>query len=149
MPPIPPEVTAALAGASRPSAWDTVVALLTVDDEAVPDVCLLSRTELDCTPERILAAVASSKARANLGRCGRATLWVWTPTPTYLALRVVTEMDAGELTGYEFELTRVLIDDLGVDLRPAQFHVEAWLVEAEQWQRSAALLARLRAASSG
>lgn len=149
MPPIPPEVETVLRGASETGQWETVITLITVDGAGVPDICLLSRTELDSADGNVLAAVASTKARANLTRSGRATLWVWTPVPTYLALRVVKAIPAGELTGYEFELTRVLADDLGAGLRPPLFHVESWLGEAELWHRSAALLARLRGGRAG
>ena len=155
--PVPADVAAQLHGTSRPGELDGIDALLTVDADGVPDVCLLSRTELDCTADRIRAVVASSKARRNLARSDRATLWVWTPTPVYLALAVLRSEEGDGVTGYEFSIIRVLRDELGpgpgreprrepgIALVPPRFRVADWLAEAERWDRSAAMLARLSA----
>ena len=157
--PVPADVATELHGTTRPGELEGIDALLTVDADGVPDVCLLSRTELDCTADRIRMVVASSKARRNLARSDRATLWVWTPTPVYLALIVVRSEDGDEVTGYEFSITRVLRDELGarpsgrpgmtnesgITLVPPRFRVADWLAEAERWDRSAAMLARLSA----
>jgi hypothetical protein len=159
--PVPADVAAQVHGTCRPGELDGIDALLTVDADGVPDVCLLSRTELDCTTDRIRAVVASSKARRNLARSARATLWVWTPTPVYLALAVVRSEDGDGVTGYEFSITRVLRDELGAEtdgepgtepsgepriaLVPPRFRVADWLAQAERWDLSAAMLARLSA----
>ena len=45
----------------------------------------------------------------------------------------------------ELAVVRVLRDDLGVELLPLRFRVEARLEVEERWDRTGALLERLRA----
>lgn len=134
---LPAEVVTALVGEAVVGAWEPAHLLLTVDAQEVPDVCLLSRTELGTAGDRVRAVVASRKARGNLARTGTATLVVWAGRLYYLAARVVRTAEVGGAVGYELVVTRVLHDDIGVNLAPMRFHVEPWLSGVEQWERSA------------
>ncbi len=139
--PIPPEVIAALDGTAEPGRREAMSMLLTVDADGVPDVCLLSRTELDADPDELRVVITGRKARANLARGSRATLVVFAGAFTYLALRHTGTVDE---RGFRFEVTRVLRDDIGVPVQPATYLVEPGLAEAESWDQTAALLQRMR-----
>ncbi|MHB8244288.1 MAG: hypothetical protein ACYDGN_02885 [Acidimicrobiales bacterium] len=143
--PVPPEVVATLAGHPAVGALDQAFVLVTVDDEGVPDICLLSRSEMDADSRQVRAVVAGRKARANLARSGRATLIVVAGgVPTYLALRCGAMVEREGAVGVALSVTRVLRDDIGIELHPIMFRVEERLAATERWDRSTALLGELR-----
>lgn len=142
---VPPEVVATLAGRPAVGALEQAYVLVTVDDEGVPDICLLSRSEMEADTEQVRAVVAGRKPRANLARSGRATLIVVAAgVPTYLALRSGAMVERQGAVGVALFVTRVLRDDIGIELHPIMFRVEERLAATERWDRSTALLGELR-----
>ncbi len=148
--PVPPEIVAVLEGRPDIGTLDQAFILLTVDDEGVADVCLLSRSEMEADPGEVRLVVAGRKARANLGRSGQATLVaVAGGVPNYLALRTRATVEADGALAVALSVTRVLRDDLGIELHPIMFRVEERLAVTERWERSTALLGELRRLGGG
>jgi hypothetical protein len=147
---VPEDVQAAIAGLPAVGELDQVFILLTAAPDGPIDVCLLSRTELQATPARVLLVTRSSKARRNLAASGRATLVAMTGAAAYyLALEVCHTIEEDRAVAAEFAPVRVLRDDLGVELQPARFRVEERLRAGERWEKSASLLGRLAARPAG
>lgn len=141
---VPPEVAAALAGRPAVGQLDQAFPLLTADPTGLVDVCLLSRTEVEPLPDAVRVVVASTKARRNLTATGRATLLaVCDDAAHYLGLELRRSVEADGALAAELAVVRALRDDVGVELHPLRFRVDARLEVAERWDRSAALLARL------
>lgn len=142
---LPDEVVSALSGRPEIGELDQAFLLLTAAPDGPIDVCLLSRTEVRATPESVLVAVASGKARRNLAAAGRATLVVVAGDAAwYLALELRRSEPSGSgLLGAELAVVRVLRDSVGVELEPLRFRVEERLRVDERWDRSADLLGRL------
>lgn len=148
--PVPPDVVAVLARRPEVGTLEQAFVLLTTDDEGVVDVCLLSRRELEADPGAVRLVVAGRKARANLGRSGRATLLVVAAgVPHYLALRSGAVVEGDGAIGMALSVTRVLRDDLGIEVHPIRFRVGDQLAVTERWDRSMALLAQLRRLGGG
>lgn len=145
---LPSPVVAALSGDATVGEWEPAHLLVTVNDEGVPDVCLLSRTELTTAGGRLRVVVASRKGRANLARTPTATLIAWADGLYYLAARVMRQVEVDGAAGYELAVTRVLHDDVGVALEPMRFRVEPWLSAAERWDRTVAAFELLEASAS-
>lgn len=150
MPELPADVVATLAGSPPLGELDQGFLLLTADAEGIPDVCMLSRAEVEADASEVRVVVASRKATANLARGGRATLVVVARgVPHYVALSLLRAAGADGATGFALSVTRVLRDDLGVELYPMLYRVEEWLMGAERWDRSRALMSALREEPSG
>lgn len=142
---LPDEVRAVLDGRPEIGQLDQAFPLLTVDPDGVVDVCLLSRTELEPFGDTVRIVTMSRKARRNLAASGRATLLAVAGNAAhYLALELRRSLEAEGAMAAELAVTRHLRDDLGVELRPVQFRVEARLQVEERWDRTATLLDRLR-----
>ena len=148
--PVPDEVRRALRGWPQVGIWDQMFALLTVDAEGFPHVCLLSRAELEAGVSEIRAVIASPTTSANLTRSRRATLMVIDPAAAWycklevLGLRVTN----GEPLAAKFRVASVKRYAVDVALKPACFLPTAALTRAEDWQRSKRLLAALDEAAS-
>lgn len=147
---VPDEVRRALRGWPEVGIWDQMFAMLTVDAEGFPHVCLLSRAELEAGVSEIRAVIASQTTSANVRRSRRATLVVIDPTAAWyckleaLSLRAETE---GPLAA-KFQVVSVKRDSADVALKPARFMPTATVSIEEDWQRSKRLLAALGRPSS-
>lgn len=130
----------------KASAWYPVHQLLTAAPGGPPAVCLLSQAELRATPVTVSAAVRSSRAAANLAASPAATLVCWAGRLHYvsLELRATTGPCAG-VHGYLFDVRDVRVDDIGIELRPLEYRMEAWLAKAERWDATTAILNELAA----
>ncbi|MBV9365580.1 MAG: hypothetical protein JOY89_15175 [Solirubrobacterales bacterium] len=148
--PVPDEVRRALRGWPQVGIWDQMFALLTVDAEGFPHVCLLSRAELEAGVSEIRAVIASPTTSANLKRSRRATLMVIDPAAAwYCKLEVLgLRVRDGEPLGAKFQVASVKRDSVDVALKPARFLPTAALTRAEDWRRSERLLAALDEAAS-
>jgi Pyridoxamine 5'-phosphate oxidase len=142
---VPDEVRRALEGWPEVGAWDQMFALLTVDSEGFPHVCLLSRAELQADANEVRAVIASTNTAANLRRTGRATLIVIGPEAGwYCKLRLLCS-EAGEdsLLAASFQVASIKRDAAGVALEPPRFMPTAALPIEENWERSRRMLAAL------
>lgn len=145
MTPVPEEVAQALAGAPQVGAWDPMFELATVDPDGAVRVCQLSRAELEADEAEVRAVIASRHTVSNLRRSGRASLVViaseaaWSCT---LRLARAQAEDDGRLAA-AFAIASVKRDAVGVALRPPSFLPTAEIARAEDWARSARMLATL------
>lgn len=118
--PVPDSIVAAMRGRPQPGSWDDACLLLTSTAEGVVDVCMLSRAEVDAFPDAIYAVVASRNSPANLDRSGAGTLVIFAAGGfTYLAVRRDHAVATASMTGYRLVVTRVLTDDVGVEVCPS------------------------------
>jgi hypothetical protein len=143
---VPEELAALLAGWPEPGRAEQAFPFLTVDEAGFPHAALLSRAELDVSPDRsaVLAVVASTRTRANLERDGRATLIaVGGTTAHYAKLRVTRRITGGGALGCRLAVAGHKADSLGIPLSPAGFTATAEIGRLERWQDSRRLLASL------
>ena len=143
---VPEELAVLLAGWLEPGRAEQAFPFLTVDEAGFPHVALLSRAELDVSPDRsaVLAVVASTRTRANLERDGRATLIaIGGTTAHYAKLRVTRSTTGGGALGCRLAVAGHKADSLGIALSPAGFTATAELGRLERWPDSRRLLARL------
>lgn len=116
---------------------------LTVDEKGFPHVALLSRAEVEISPDgsEILAVVASERTQANLRRDGRASLIAVDGTvASYVKLRVVRMLDAGQVLGCAMTVAEYKADSLGIPLEPISFVTTAEIAQMESWDASERLL---------
>ncbi|HXT87744.1 MAG TPA: hypothetical protein VN714_00650 [Trebonia sp.] len=144
---LPGELLGELSGAlPEAGAWYPVHQLLTAAPGGPPAVCLLSRAELRATTATVSAAARSSRAAANLAASPAATLACWAGRLYYLTLELrATAGPRDGVHGYLFDVRDVRVDDIGIELRPLQYRMEAWLAKAERWDASTAILDELAA----
>ena len=143
---VPEEMAALLAGWPEPGRAEQAFPFLTVDEAGFPHAALLSRAELDVSPDRsaVLAVVASTRTRANLERDGRATLIaVGGTTAHYAKLRMTRSIAAAGALGCRLAVAWHKADSLGIPLSPAGFTATAEIGRIERWPDSRRLLARL------
>lgn len=149
---LPGELLAALSGAlPQAGTWYPVSQLLTAGPAgAAPAVCLLSRAEIRVTQATVSVAARSSRAAANLAATRAATLVAWAGKPHYvtLALREAAAPREG-VHGYLFDVLEVRVDDIGIEMRPLEYRMEAWLAAAERWEATSAVLDELAALAQG
>jgi hypothetical protein len=149
---LPADLLSSLGGAlPEAGEWYPVHQLLTAGSGAgagsgAPAVCLLSRAEVRATPETVSVAARSSRAAANLARTGAATLVAWAGKPHYVTLALRDTVGPREgVRGYLFDVAGVRIDDIGIEMRPLEYRMEAWLAAAERWETTSAILDELAA----
>ena len=142
---VPSEIISVIEGRPVAGTLDQAFVLLTVDAEGVPDVCLLSRAEIESDDREVRMVIASRKARSNLGRSVRGTLIVVVNgVPNYLALVRRATVEGRGALGVAATVTRVIRDDIGVELHPMTFRVDEQLEVVERWEHSEALFEELR-----
>jgi hypothetical protein len=143
---VPGELARILRGRPEIGADEQAFPFLTVDEAGFPHVALLSRAEVDVSPDggEILAVVASSRTRANLTRDGHAGLIVIAGTTAHYAkLRVRRSVTTPAATGYVLQLTEHKADTLGIPLSPVCFVPTDQIARLEDWAASERLLRRL------
>lgn len=142
---VPEEVRAAVAGSPWPSSWEDMLPLLTVDEHGYPHVCLLSRAELDADGEYVYAVVAGPGTCANLLRTGQATLVVIDEGhAVYVKLDVADVLPEDTWLGVTLFVASIKRDGVGIPLAPPRYLVTEDLGVRESWDRSAALIQRMR-----
>jgi hypothetical protein len=141
---LPADVLAVLAGTPVAGQWEPVFPLLTTDAGGGPQICLLSRAEIDAEPGIVRCAVRSRRTSANLRRSGAAVLQVVEGTTSWSVRTRVgrTVTDDGGLAA-ELLVTDVEQDSLGIPLRPMGFLADAAIARLERWDDNARLFARL------
>ena len=144
---LPGDLLGALSGAlPEASDWYPVHELLTAPPGGPPAVCLLSQAELRATPVTVSAAARSSRAAANLAASPAATLVCWAGRLHYITLELRAAAGPRDgVRGYLFDVRDVRVDDIGIELRPLQYRMEAWLAKAERWDATTAILDELAA----
>lgn len=145
---VPRELASLLAGRPDTGAAEQAFPFLTVDEAGFPHVALLSRAELDVTPDGsdVLAVIASSRTRANLTRYGHAGLIAIAGTTAhYVKLRVLHAIDTPAAIGCILQVTEHKADSLGIPLSPISFVTTPEIARAEDWDASQQLLGRLAA----
>lgn len=143
---IPGEVVDVLVGAPTPGVPEQALPLLTVDEVGFPEVCLLSRAEVDADEQEVRMVVASTRARRNLLRDGRACLIVIEGTTAhYFKLRVTRTLETEGRLAAVLQPVDHRPDSLGIPLAPVRFTPTDALAELERWDVSARALAALRA----
>ncbi len=142
---VPEEVRRALNGWPEVGTWDQVFALLTVDSEGFPHVCLLSRAELQADAAEIRAVIASANTSANVRRTQLATLVViGSDAGWYCKLRLLGEnAEEDSVLAARFQVASVKRDAAGVVLEPPRFMPTDALTAAEGWERSKRMLTAL------
>ncbi|HWG02334.1 MAG TPA: hypothetical protein VG164_10890 [Trebonia sp.] len=121
---VPAGLARLLAGRPDVGAAEQAFPLLTVDDAGFPHVALLSKAEIDVTPDgsAVLAVIASRRTRANLGRDGRAGLIAIGGTVAHYAkLSVVRAIDTPAALGCVLRVAEHKADSLGIPLSPIGF----------------------------
>lgn len=145
---LPGALLAALGGAlPEAGEWYPVHQLLTAGlAGSAPAVCLLSRAEVRAAPATVSVAARSSRAAANLAVSGTATLVAWAGKPHYVTLALrESAAPRGGVHGYLFDVREVRVDDIGIEMRPLEYRMEAWLAAAERWETTSAILDELAA----
>ncbi|MFN3002609.1 hypothetical protein [Mycolicibacterium wolinskyi] len=148
MPKVPGEVSEMLRGFPDVDTQEQAFAFLTVDTGGYPHGALLSRTELEPSDDDavLFAVVASPRTRANLRRTGTAALiGVDGTTCHHLKLRMTGSLADRGVLGCVFTVVEHKRDDLGIPLQGMQFHTSSELAQREDWPRTLAMFARLRA----
>jgi hypothetical protein len=143
---LPCQLVDLLGGQPGPDSTEQAFPFLTTDPEGFPHVALLSRAEIEVTPDhrRLVAAIASRRTAANLRRTSRATLIaIGGTTAHYLKLSVSHQYEEPGILGCELTPTDLVADSLGIALSPILFRTSAELSQTEQWARSARLLSLL------
>ncbi|OMC39532.1 hypothetical protein A5742_04715 [Mycolicibacterium fortuitum] len=145
---VPGEVAELLRGFPAVDVREQAFAFLTVDTGGYPHSALLSRTELEPSADDavLFAVVASPRTRANLRRTGTAGLIAIDGTTCHhLKMRMTGSLADRGILGGVFTVVDHKRDDLGIPLQPMSFHTSTELAEREDWPRTLALFARLRA----
>lgn len=138
---IPEGVRAALDGRPSVGSDEHVLQLLTVREDGVVHVTLLSRAEVAERHGHILVALAGRTTPANLARAGRGTLVVIEgPRCTALTLVPVARVEQAGMVGFVTLPVEARVDSLGIPLRPIGFRVPDDLPGVERWEVSARLL---------
>jgi hypothetical protein len=144
---VPEEVRRAVDGRPKVGTWEEMFALLTVDSQTFPHVCLLSRAELQADAVEIHAVIASPNTAANLRRTHRATLVViGSDAGWYCKLQLLcSSVEEDTVLAARFQVVSIKHDAAGVALEPPRFMPTAALMSAEGWERSSRILAALAA----
>ncbi|QRY42596.1 hypothetical protein JVX93_18530 [Mycolicibacterium boenickei] len=145
---VPGEVAELLRGFPDVDMQEQAFAFLTVDTGGYPHSALLSRTELEPSADEVVlfAVVASPRTRANLRRTGTAGLIAIDGTTCHhIKLRMTGSLADRGVLGCVFTVVDHKRDDLGIPLLPMSFHTCTELAGQENWPRTRALFARLRA----
>lgn len=142
---MPPEVVHALAGQPRIGAREAAMLVLSVDADGSPRATLLSRAELDAEPHELRLTLAGSTTPGNLERTGRGSLLVVVgDTAHTVAFDVVARVEEAGMTALAAVPVTHRSDSLGIPLEPITYTTPPDLPSVERWDRSRALLARLR-----
>lgn len=143
----PPEVLAFFGTRPSVGSKEQVVPLLSVDDEGLPHVCLLSRAQLVVAGDEIHAVVASTQTKENLRRDGAAAVLVTLgDTVHYCKLRATRIRDAPLVPGGAPVLVAALrlvghkADSIGIPLEPMTFHATGEIARVEHWKETELLL---------
>jgi hypothetical protein len=145
---LPGALLDALRGLPRAGEWYPVHQLLTAAD-GPPAVCLLSQAELRAAPTTMCVAARSSRAAANLAVRPSATLVSWAGGLHYITLDLRDTAERDGVHGYLFDVRDLRTDDIGIELIPLQYRMEAWLTAAERWETSNAVLEDLASRANG
>jgi hypothetical protein len=143
---VPASLAGLLAGSPEVGAHEQAFPFLTVDDAGFPHVALLSRSELDVPADRsaVLAAIYSTRTRANLGRDGHAGLIAVGGTTAYYAkLRVTHSVELEGMLGCAMELVELKDDSYGIRLDPIGFTTTEQIAAMDRWESCARVLAAL------
>ncbi|AXK88882.1 hypothetical protein SAMN05421776_105324 [Nocardia farcinica] len=144
---VPEEVAVLVRGRPEIGAREQAFPFLSVDADGFPHSALLSRAELEPTPDgaALLAVIASTRTRANVVRTGTAALLATAGSVCHhLKLELVAAVTEKDLLGGVFITTGHKRDDIGVPMLPLSFRPTSELAEVEDWRRGAAMFARLR-----
>lgn len=138
-----PALERCLDGLPTVGEFDQAFLLITVNEGGIPEVCVLSRTELrpGVGDADLAAVIASRRARANLTRRPVATIVAVADDAVYvLTCNVVRRLDEADASAVVFAVADQRRDSVGVALRPLQFRVEERLRVDERWDRTERLL---------
>jgi hypothetical protein len=145
---IPEQVSGLLLGWPAAGSDEQAFPLITVDDGGYPHVALLSRAEMDVAPTgaALLAVIASTRTRANLGRDGKAALIaVGSTSAFYLKLQLSRSFEDEGVMGCVFEAVEFKEDTLGIPLIAMGFKASTDIARIDRWELSARILGRLAA----
>lgn len=143
---VPADLARLLTGRPDADGAEQAFPFLTVDEAGFPHVALLSRAELDVTPDGsdVIAVIASSRTRANLGRDGRAGLIaIGGIVAHYAKLSVTRAIDTPAALGCVLRVTEHKADSLGIPLSPIGFVTTAEIARMEDWDASERLMRQL------
>lgn len=143
---VPDELARLLAGRPEIGAAEQAFPFLTVDEAGFPHTALLSRAEVEVTPDgsELLAAIASSRTRANLTRDGRAALIAVAGTIAHYAkLRVLRAIDTPAALGCVLQVVEHKADSLGIPLSHIGFVTTPEISRLEDWDASERLLLKI------
>lgn len=143
---VPPAVAGLLSGRPDPGRDEQAFPFITVDEHGFPHCALLSRSELDVAPSQtaVLAAIGSTRTRANLARSRQAALIAVSGSAAhYIKLRLVRSLEDEGFLGCALEVAEHKEDSLGIPLSPIGFTTTEEIARMERWDATARLLARL------
>ena len=147
---LPAEVLGLLSGDAAEDAWEPVFLLLTVGADGYPQVCQLSRAEIEAAPPGVVRVVIRARRTiTSLRRDGRGRLVVvGGQSAYYLSLRAGATLaeDDGRTLAVSFAVEATEADTLGIPLRPMMFQSSAYVRDRERWADNRALLNRLAGA---
>lgn len=121
---------------------EIMIPFLTVDDAGYPNVCLLSRAQLDADSAHIYAVVSGSGTKANILRDRRATLVVFTTDVVYYCkLDAASVEEKHGLVCTIFTVASTKIDgDGSVPMVPPSYIPTDEIATFENWVDSRAIL---------
>jgi hypothetical protein len=143
---VPGELARLLTGRPDIGAAEQAFPFLTVDEAGFPHAALLSRAEVDVTPDggAVLAVIASRRTRANITRDEHAGLIaVAGTTAHYVKLSVLRAIETPAAIGCVMRVTEHKADSLGIPLSPIGFVTTPEIAHLEDWDASQQLLSRL------
>ncbi|MFE9328482.1 hypothetical protein ACIHDR_40935 [Nocardia sp. NPDC052278] len=147
MMPLPDEIIALLRGFPDVGAREQAFPFLSVDANGFPHSALLSRSELEPGTDgtTLLSVMASNRTRVNLQRSRSAALIAVDGSVCHhIKLQLVASVDDGDLLGCVFAMVAHKRDDIGIPMKPLTFRASTELAAQEDWQRGAAMFARLQ-----
>src|SRR5258708_5426608 len=133
---VPGELARLLTGRPDIGAAEQAFPFLTVDEAGFPHAALLSRAEVDVTPDgsAALAVIASRRTRANITRDGHAGLIaVAGTTAHYVKLSVLRAIETPAAIGCVMRVTEHKADSLGIPLSPIRFVTTPEIAHLEDW----------------
>lgn len=135
-----------LSGFPEVGVTEAIIPLLSVDDDGYPNVCLLSRAQLEADLSHIFAIITGSTTKANVVRDRRATLVVFTSKAAYYCkLEVVSLAEQnGSLCAVLAHDSTKVDGDGSILMTPPRYIPTEATARFENWEASRSILSELR-----
>jgi len=143
---VPTTVIEALTGYPQVGVSEIIIPLLTVDIDGYPNVCLLSRAQVDADAEHVYAVVAGLGTKSNILSNRHATLIIFTTGVVhYCKMDAASLSDQGNLLCAVFTIASTKVDGNGsLPVEAPRYIPTEAVVTFEDWGGSRAILSALK-----